>query len=805
MLNGNGNNRPGVLTGNRPIGQQTDAYGRPVQSQQQGQHPQQAGPNILAQISAWGNNLNSNSQNNGGRSLYHFNNTNAGQNFNEVLGLDDNAAQELIKSQAVQEAGRFSDGVLRLCMQRNQENQNYRVFLGALERFKHPRKNLPQEQVLVDFVNEVLSNNTLYGFIVSQMVVQFGSEYAMHRMKGEIDVRQNPNLHQDILYRCTFDTINLQFFDYLGQHPNGAQLFYRMTEEGKKALTELEPQAFNAASQKFVWLNLNCPWKLGRLDELKQKGVTNNPLFDNENIFNMGFGPSPVIEDSYYQNQSMTELQKYVHNTAQAVSNGTYEGYGHSKGKTEDGQAGCPRYSDIDNPALDITQISKQNRTQYRYRDIVVDIPGTDWCLMSEENRFHVLKTLDNEHGIDINLKAMRTVNTISIFKIDWEKGSYIFRILPYKFKRGETVDSLVSNPEKLLPFMFDEDGVQKTSFDPLVMETNKLTDNGKIIPLCEVKELKKTPNILIGNKPVTMAKGNQEAIKTIDVLTKTYDTKNQIDAFALPMVSLRKFSLSEYSNMDEFYNQFDFMVKGNSLPFKNTISMIKHLKVKLDEYDDGEFTDFTTEYLTNLINRWFIEVRGYAETKEEAKGTNGTTPYLRMGNVFGDLDDLLNYLEDNDRASLQHFLDYEFNEFIKEGIQIINPKENTEKYFEKELEKEEDIALKTTLKATQEKTILFSRDNVLINLTKHVEIRGTGAVVIKCSTNPEIFEIVKKSVNQVSKHFQNRPQVLIKFGKDEYSKVWVATLSGFDNENVFILRALSENQEYCHPYPICE
>jgi hypothetical protein len=178
-------------------------------------------------------------------------------------------------------------------------------------------------------------------------------------------------------------------------------------------------------------------------------------------------------------------------------------------------------------------------------------------------------------------------------------------------------METLLSNPEKLLPYMYEEDGVQKTTFDLTVLETDRFVRDKVIVPLGEMKELEKEPNILIGNRAVNSNQGNDATISRLNVLTKTYDPKGKLDAFVLPTVISREWHMEDEVEMDWFYQDFKFMVRGNKNDVTDTGRVLRHLKAVLDKYQGIEFAGFVTPYLTSLVNRWLVEARGYAETKE--------------------------------------------------------------------------------------------------------------------------------------------------------------------------------------------
>lgn len=348
---------------------------------------------------------------------------------------------------------------------------------------------------------------------------------------------------------------------------------------------------------------------------------------------------------------------------------------------------------------------------------------------------------------------------------------------------------------------MYEEDGIQKTTFDPLALETDKFVRDGVVVPMEEMKELKKQPDLLIGNKPMKANQGNEHTVTRLNVLTQTYDPKGKLDAFVLPMVITREWNMEPTVNMTRFYEQFQVMTHGSSMGISDTGRVLRLIRQSWNECESEEFKEFLEPYLTNLVNRWLVECRGYAETKNEQAGI----PYLRVGNIFEDLEDLINHLKDYDHPTMRAFLDFSHNAFLRSGIEVLATREMVKAEYEEKYKSEEDEVTRSIMIKSGERAIVIKRNTVFINL---IQLQGPvhlDAVIIKESGNPELFAIVRKAIEVGRRHFDDVPQVLVKFHKDDTNKVWVLTPSEYDPGSVFVLRTISEGQAYCHPYPVCE
>ncbi|AEV89564.1 hypothetical protein OBP_127 [Pseudomonas phage OBP] len=803
------NNGSRVLTGNRQNPQQPGGLGN---NQQQGNQNQTAQNNPMAGLAAMAQRLsgNINGQSNGTSGLYNVGPSRT--NFSSLLCLDDTMAEEQLKAQAIQEGGTLANQLVMLCARRIIANPYFKVWRAALERFKSPKKGMPPEANLVEFVNEIDSNQNLYNFILVNAGIQLGSVFAQFMASGDERIRQQRDILEQCWYQCCVDTIYLQYYDFLGNHPDGAQIYYRCSPLVKEVLMELEPKVFELAQSRFTFAGQQCPWRKGQLSAMQQRSVVDNPLLNGvTNFVDMGmqgtyfdpnWNPSTTAPANTDQD-GMRKLQEYVQRTANQVKNGTYGSYVNNPSMQTENYPPQVTYGDHDKPELSLENITRENRHQYLISKYATNIPGTDWYVMPEQYVRLIMPTMVMDDGIPFRLRDTRCLGCQVIYRINWQEGTFNFRLVKHNLQDLDIMSALISDPSKLLPFMYEEDGIQKTTFDPTVYETNKFENDGKIYPVGEVKDLEKEPDILVGSKPMKANLGNEETVNRLNVYTKTYDPQNKLDAFVLPMVMTREWKMESNVDMDRFYSDFGMMVHGNTYELTDTARVLRAIRAADSECDSEEFRSFVKPYMTNLVNRWLVECRGYAETRTEAQEANGQLSYLKVGDIFADLEDLIEHLRDQDLPTLRAFMDYKTNTFMRYGIEVLVPREEVKKEFEEKFSKEEDTIMRNALIATGETTIIISRNTVFFNVRKLIGPRTPEAVVLKHSGNPEIFAIVKKALSVSRKHFKDHPQVLIKFDTDEGNKVWVATRSDFDPENVFVLRALDGGVDYTHAWPM--
>ena len=801
------NNGAQVLTGNRTqstlMGNNQQQQHGNLGGQQQPQMQQQNNP--LAQLAGFSAKIagqvnNPNSQ----TSLY--SSTTSRNSYSHLLCLEDNAAEEQMKAQALADAGNLATNIFNICARRIAQNPFYRVHCAAKERFKCPRKNLPPDQTLSSFIDEIDSNQILYQFILANVSIMFTAEFANAIMRGDDRVRTDRSVVDDMFYRCTVDGIYMQYFDFLATHPDGAQIYYNAAPVVKETLNDLEPKLYDMVLGKFTFVNVQCPWRKGRLGELQQRTVQANPLLDQTNVMDMGFGGT-YYDPNYNPNMAglngqnndagVRELQEFVRQRAAMYNQQPVE-------RTQDNTILQTTYGGFDQPELKLENMTRENRHQYNLEKWGSQIPGTPWWVMRQEHVVNFTRVMDMDDGIPFRIRDTRCVGCVPVYRFNMAEGTFNFRLVKHKLQAFDIMGTLISNPDKLLPFMYEEDGIQKTTFDPTVLETDKFAKDGGIIPVGEMKELEKEPDILIGNKPMKANQGNEHTLNRMNVYTQTYDPKNKLDAFVMPMVITREWQMEPDVSMDRFYSQFKLMVQGNSAGYDDTIQVLRNLRGAYNECESQEFKDFVKPYITNLVNRWLIEVRGYAETKQESIDS-GSICYLKSSDIFEDLEDWVECLKRDDLPTLRQFADYRFNTFMRMGIEVLCGRDEVKAEYEEKYGKDDDEIFVAAMMKSAEKAIIIRRNTVFLNVRKQPAPHTVEAIAVKESANPELFAMVRESIKITAKHFKDTPQVLIKFDTDSGNKVYTVTPTGFDPESVYVLRPVSIEQTYCHPYPIMD
>jgi hypothetical protein len=790
MMNGN---QAQVLRGRQTAGMNNGMNPQQPQQQQQGMQQQQ---NPLAMIAAsvgrYATNLNT--PNNSMASLYSYGPS--GTNYAALIGLDGEVNDEQIKAQALTEGGMVAYQVVQICMHRRTNNFMYQQWRNALERFKSPLRGGKHDPVMEAFVNDIDSRQALHNFIVGQAGIQLGSVIAWQLMSGNEAIRQPGPIMQDLFYKSCIDIITLQFLDHLSHHQ---EQFHRLSPLAKSELSKREDPIFQQVLERYVFSGLECPYSKGKLSSIVENTTLHNPLLDVQSVTDMGMAGNMFDINSNAisgNNQGMAEANAWL---AQQVARNKQKALETGYTPVQHNLIDVPSYDNFDRPKLNIEDINAGNRHQYNLNDYASEVPGTGWYILHRYHLNSITKAFNLEDGSTFHMRDTNVLGKLAVYRFDWQHGTFAYRFIDYDGSEVRHMQELLSDPSLLLPYMYEDNGVQKTTFDPKDMETSAFVRDGYVVPMEEMKTLDKMPDLLVGSSPMKANLGNENTLNRINAHTAAHDPKSQLDAFVLPMANTRQWTLDEATDVDQFYSQFKLMVRGNTQDKTDTAQVIRHLRGVCREHNDEEFTSFVQSYLTNLVNRWLVEVRGYAEDKDDL-----SAEYLRVRNIFEDLEELVQWMSDRDHPTLRAFMNYGSNDFIRNGIEIIVDKEETRKEFE-ELYKNEDEVSRAVMMNDAKRKIIFKRDSVFINLIKENGPHALEAVYIKESIDPKLFAIVRKAIEVGARHFKEYPQVLVKFRKDEGNKVWALTRSGFDPEGVFVLRAVSTFEDYVHPVPVCE
>lgn len=777
-----------------------------TQQQPQGGQTNSLQNSPLGQLMAMSNNVTKQMANPAnGQSLYTVSNRNS--SYSHLISMEDNMAEEQIKNDALNQAGYIAANIWNQVARRLQNNAYYKIHMGARERFKSPKRGLPHDPTLTSFIAEIDANQQLYQLILANVSIMFTAEMARQIIMGNEQLRHDRSITDDIYYRCTIDALNMQFFHYLGTHPEGSSIFHNAAPILRDVLIASEDKIYNMCLDRFTFVNGQCPWRNGMIAELNQRASQPNYLADMGSAMDLGFGgnfyekaalPGYQAPTAVYANQTDPNMESWIAQRAAQFSTEKQ-----SRPFVAEDVGLTTVYGSHPQLLEDLRDLKTNNRHMFDMTMFAKNIPGTEWYVVRDRDMQEIVRTFLMDDGTPFRFRDTRSVGAFPVYRFNWSEGTFNFRLVKHNLKDFDLMESLISDPSKLLPYMYEEDGIQRHSFDPVVMETNKFMTDGIVLPVGELKELEKEPQILVGSKPMKANMGNDALVNRMDVLTQTYDPKNKLDAFVMPTVIAREWQMEPNVDMARFYQQFEPMVQGNTIGATETILVIRNLRRAYQSCESQEFTDFIRPYITNLVNRYLVEVAGYAETKKESQEAVDRILYMRSSDIFEDLEDWCEWLKENDLQTLRAFNDYQTNTFMRMGIEILCSAEQVKAEYTEKYGKDEDQVLAAAMIKSGEKAVIIRRDSVFFNLRKQPAPHNTEMFTVQKSVNPELFAIINNALKITDKHFDHDPQVLVKFDCDEYNKVYVVSRSYLDKANVFNVRPMSNDQNYCHPWPV--
>lgn len=805
----NGQSRVLMGAQTRNINTADQMYGQPQQPghQQPQQQPQQQ--NALGALMQFSSKVSQQmNQPNSGASLYTTSNRN--NTYSHLMSMDDNMAEEQIKAEAIANASQIGQYAWQVCARRVQANQYFKIHMGARERFKCPKRSLPQDPTLASFIAEIDANNTLYQLILANVSIMFAADMAREIISGNEAIRMDRKLTDDIYYRCTIDAINMQFYHYLSTHPEGSQIYHRASPVVREVLAANENGIYNLCLDRFTFVGGQCPWRNGQIAELTQRASVPSTLLEMTHPSDMGFGGNFYEQAAiggimtngqhFQEDKSLAELNAWVQQRAAQYNAERQHAHIH-----QDEPCIQTTYGAAPITMSDLEMMNAQNRLRFNLDDFARKIPNTEWYVIKQKDMDILARYMRMDDGIPYRVRDTRVVGCVPVYRFNWMEGTFNFKLVKHNLKDFDLMSALISNPEKLLPYMFDEDGLQKTTWDPTVMETNKfMAEDGIILPVGEMKELEREPQVLIGNKPMKANLGNEVLVNRMDVLTQTYDPKKHLDAFVMPTVITREWQMEPHVNMERFYKQFNVMVQGNTEGRRETMEVIRAIRTAYNSCESEEFSAFVKPYITNLMNRYLVEVAGFAETMQESKDSTEGQLFQHSTDIFEDLEDWAQWLSEKDMPTLRAWNDYQSNTFMRMGIETLcSPEMVAAEYLEK-YGKDEDPVIRGAMLKSGEKAVIIRRNTVFLNIRKLAAPHNTEMFTVQKSVCPELFAMVATAIKVAGRHFEDaEPQVLAKFETDTGNKVYCITRSYLDPQNVFNVRPMTSDQSYAHCLPI--
>lgn len=739
--------------------------------------------------------------------IYNFGN-NTGDTFSTLLpgaNNDDNMFEQQ-KMQITYKALQFVNQLIVSLIQRRENGQYLSITNNAIELFRHLKAeaNQPTEKVLIDFSNEIKNNVPLYNQIVTDSCLYLAGIITHNGVVHGKDFTNDYRYVTTEYAKAIFIGLIYNFIDFLKENPQGSQLYYNSSPDFQRYIDFYGSQV-DKVRETYAYINVPSPFESGVMDKIKQRNDTRNPLFDLT-------APGAVDMGRFmYDNSAMSIQAATTVNSGQTpqgldpnspMYQYLYRHQLNGQQQPQQPQEEQVRYSALhsgDNVPLTIDdgapkkinfrQVTRENRLSLDFDEYFTQIGDTEWYYCDRYHWSYIEKTLDHVNPEKYwgpgQSKAWRA---ITVYKVDWKAGVWDYKIIRIE---GD-MDSYLSDPQKLLPFLYIENDVLKSRNEPEITVDQHITQEG-VKPVEKPRELKEEPKVVFGNKPY-LPKDTFEAQQTLILTTKTIDPNDNLDAFILPSVINTAFYMEDEASVLSFRRHFPMLIKGFNRPNIDVFNMIAKIGSSISEYgyEDTEIGSYITGYISQIFNRFLVERRGYSETKD-AGGF-----YYKTDNVFDDIADFAKLVAEHDHETFTVMSSY-IDSGLADQFEFILNAVDSHEHFVRTYGKEEDEFIKTTKIANGKKALVFSRETVFINMKHQGYPTLPETIIVKDSVNPEFTNIIRRAIKQTRDMFVNVPQVIFHFHDDPNNNYWIATESGFD-ENVYTLRPLSKCNEFSTP-----
>ncbi|QDJ96878.1 hypothetical protein PS2_0119 [Aeromonas phage PS2] len=753
----------------------------------------------LIQLSKGGANLNQ--QGGGSSSLYNFNNG-SDPSFNQFLDLSDAQSNEILKGQSLAEASQLAGVVLQHGFRRIQ-GPYYNAIRQGMELFRRLDRNAPH---LVDdtselFYNQIMSNNNLYNHIVANSCLQLSALAAMRLMNGE-NIRGNANVITEMIVDAVGATCGLQLLDWICKNPNGSTIFHNSSQNFKALLRRIE-SCWDSIKARYDFIPGSViPWERGQLTATMRKSDLPNYMLDAR----MGVNFEGLIGNSYQAVQDLTPshhtvqdhnqgidpagyqlMMDYFNRTKCSVEDGTYP-TAPSKEERVQRRQDYHNVNDFDREVKSTKYFTMDTRFDYHFDDYFVQIGDTGWYAAENQVMIDIMSKFTN---VNTGKKFVKSevfylnLEWVSLCRFDVANGT-----AEIKFLRIPGEDALrfaLTDPNRVLPFMWEHNGEVVSSFVANPAETNDFVRDNKVISLGEMQPLEKEPNILSSSN-VVKVNSESEAFAKVDASLKTFDKQNHLDAFIMATELNAPFTFEEGVESKKFYEIFNTLVIGEELDYSNSYDMFKSLERKVKQFGSAMFEHFLRTQLTNLVNRWLSECRGFPAEND------GVNFFVKLDDLFDDLDAFCELLKNKDHESLRAFLNLADNEFLKSNLQFIKPAKETEEELFKNVDKDDPVAVAV---ATNEfaQSVVLKRQVMITQLRKEIGPVSNDKVTLMESLSPAVFVIVKEARKRSELLFGRQVPVLLEFETPSGNHTRSATYCDFDQSvmNISALKGLGE------------
>lgn len=666
------------------------------------------------------------------------------------------------------------------------------LFIQAKERFVRCEPNTPPEQIFKSFINDIESKQNLYIFYAGMVGTTCMSDFTqiiMHEGSAE-PLERDPDLRMKVVGTNIFGILVCIFLDWLRNNPKRLDIFAQASPMAKQRITNWDKE-LEIFIGKFNYVSLPHPFKTGLIDQMRSEtpGSGMSQFMFQASPADVGRGYTAyqtpqVNHNNHYPNQwdEMIESTK-TRNTSYDPS-------------IQYQEQGFNNVNNFNSPTRkkDISEITPFNRHEYVYNDYFIPIPGTDWLMCSMDNFKYIknaLKQLPNSGFGAFKVELCRLPGVYPIFRLNWNEGTYEYEYIITSIEDAMPMDFVLSNPEKILPFVKDVAGGVSVDFD--MIEDTKYVD--KPSEISSINEIIEKPTYMT-TSVVHESTNTRISIKGIYTVLEKRDPNKKLTGFIVPTRSTQIYNLEKGKRNNDLHEILSPLVQRNSCDENLTTKIIDKIKYGLEKINSDELTTLVTHQLTTVVNRWLVECRGYSETN------TGDGLYIKLHDIFEDWGDFCAHLTATDRHSYIELSNYQTCKFLKNGFEFLLPKEETIEYLNKRLDKVDDPLERIQLEEQYEDAIVIQRNVVMTILRSRLAPGSDETFKAHRSTVPDLLYMYDEGMKKGRKYLQSSNiSMVVQFEKDPKGRLWYVTESDFD-PNVLTFRSISPNKELVYSTP---
>lgn len=690
----------------------------------------------------------------------------------QILGnnAEDGYAAE-IKAEAMGIASRISAKFVHDTRLNNSAGL-YRWFLDGVNGFSvipnAPHIKCPIRGAFLEFVKATPA--------LKNLIAQRASIVGGYNFSIRLAAETNPGAREvESLYvTAVINVLFMEMMNWFGKTDTGRQSYSRMTQELHALIARL-PNFIEIMGECFAYFDIENPYASltpvpqERIDpEANASQYVTRSYAGTKNDF-FGYQGDP---GALQQPGVRDELMEMIHRNA---------------GESQYQPTNTPQW-DNPFPSADITygrttndrtdycNLTKENMAEFNL-NIFYPIPGMESWYVVDDSAWFYVQTVFRRHA-DQATEFCLLEDCYRIVKINWELDDGWFSDV-VKVK-GLDMKRVLTDPSLLLPTLeADEKG------DVVITQTSLPEASGEeddLLPLMPVKELENIPGIVLNNEVV-----ESQQLKEVETVTDgLYDIvkpdTTEMFGMTTPVRNWTPFITEHPDVVTELYMYMHPLIKGSSHKPKDFFSFVSYVERVLDDrFGVIELKDLIEEHITETLNRWLVECRGYGPTMKD--------PYhYKCGPVFARIDEFKEFLQRYDTSTLDSLMDPSKFTRLFNRCKMFASSDDRKRLLES-ITPEGKLGM--AARVTNERTLVIIKDIVftrLGNIRPPIPEHPTDTVKVKRSIFPEIFSIVEQGFGKACEHLQEGAEQIFSFEYDD--SLWLFITSDFD-KNVGVLRRI--------------